>query len=290
MSNDEQIRRVILASLPDPDEERGWAGVQARIAPAKRRRRITQVATAMAAVAVLVGVGFGARTWLTDRPDVADSNDTTTTSTSTPSATECLDPRVGAQDVAYLERWTVIGTSLRTDRCVLAGIVGPEPEVIPDGLGVEMPLHPDRLPSDEVLPRSELMPEIDWYPIVHLGQVSDTNNHGYLYWVGDSVAGTPTPIIGGAIGHPGDTMAALPGIWAVGRGDRSITVHVVVPDEASIVALDIDGLSLAWQRPVAKAAVFVIDETQLESSPDTITVTVYDKSGIAIDQYQQQGF
>ena len=75
----------------------------------------------------------------------------------------------------------------------------------------------------------------------------------------------------------------------MGSSYPTITVHVIVPDEASIVALDIDNIALAWQRPVAKAAVFVIDETQLESAPSTITVTIYDKSGTVIDQYQQPG-
>lgn len=292
MSNDEQIRRVILATLPDVDDEQGWAAVQARIAPAQRRRRITQAAAAVAAVAVLVGLGIGTRAWLIDRPYVADINDTTTTSTTTQTATECLDPRIDAQNVAYLQRWTVSGTSLRADRCVLAGIAGPEPEEVPEGIGAEMPLHPDRLPDGEALPRSELTPVLDWYPIVHLGEIADTDNHGYLYWFSDSVSGAPTPNIGGAFGYPGDTMAALPGIWAVGSGggDRTITVYVVVPDEASIVALDFDNVALAWQRPVAKAAVFVIDETRLESLPGTITVTIYNKSGTVIDQYQQSGF
>jgi len=285
MNNDEQIRRVIVASLPDVDDEQGWAGVQARIGPARRRRRLMQSAAAVTVGAVLVGLGIGTRAWLTDSPDVAETNDTTTTSTTIGTATECLSPLITDDDIAYLERWTAGGTSLRADRCVLAGVTGPEPDVTPEGLGVEMPLHPDRLSDDVVLPHSALMPPVDYYPIVHLGQVDVTDTHGYLYWVSGASSG-PVPNIGGATGSPGDTMATQTGIWAVDTSYPTITVYVIVPAEASIAALEMDNIPVAWQRPVAKAAVFVIDETQLESSPSRITVTIYDQSGATIDRYE----
>lgn len=287
MATDDQIRRVLLASLPDVDEQDGWDRVQARIAPA-RRRRLTQVAAAATAVAVVVVIGITARSWLGDTsPDVADGTTTTVISTTT-AVVECLDARIDSGNADYLDRWTTSTVSLQADQCVLAGIAGPEPETIPDGLGVEMPLHPDRLVDDTDLPRGRvLLPIVDYYPIVHIGQVGDTDFHGFLYWVEGETTGAPTPNIGGAIGAPGDTMAAQEGIWSAGIAYPTITVHTVVADEAAIVAIEVDGRPYAWQRPVAKASVFVIDETQLSASPTSIAVTVFDRTGTVIDRYEQ---
>lgn len=68
----------------------------------------------------------------------------------------------------------------------------------------------------------------------------------------------------------------------------TIDIYLVVPEDGAVAAPEIDDRPYAWQRPVAKVAVFVIDGAELESLPSSITVTVDDPSGHEIDAYQEQ--
>jgi hypothetical protein len=287
MTTDDRIRHVLHDLTPSVDEQAGWERIQARIAPARRRRHLAAATVVVAVVVLFVGLAVGVRSW---RPDTSDGADVTgSTVTSTIAVTiECPDPDVDEQNLAYLEEWTSLTGSLRTDRCVLAGVHGPAPAVIPDGLGDEMPLYPDRLADDTVLPFRVLLPVADDYPIIHLGRVADTDVHGFLYWVRDPAAVGPTPDIGGALFGPGETMASQPGIWVMGVAGQTITVYTVVPDNAAIAAIGIDGKAQAWQRPVAKASVFVLDEAMMESVEPVITVTVFDRTGTVIAQYEER--
>lgn len=206
----------------------------------------------------------------------------------------CLVSRIDDANLEYIERWTVTAESLRDDQCVLPGVYGPEPSTLPEGLGAEMRLQPESLPSEEDLPQSGLNPVVDFYPIIHVGQVGDTDHHALLYWVQDRLGG-PAPIIGGASAGPGTTMADQPGIWSLGAEENltlgdivTIDIYVVVPEEAAVAAMTIDDQAYAWQRPVAKTAVFVIDGAEFELEPNSIVVTVYDQLGAEIDTYQEQ--
>lgn len=205
----------------------------------------------------------------------------------------CLDSRIDEENLGYIERWSTT-ESLHSEQCVLPGVHGPEPSTVPEGLGAELPLHPESLPSGDTLPQSVLNPIVDFYPIIHVGQVGDTDRHAFLYWARDSQGG-PSPNIGGALAGPGATMADQPGIWSIGTDENltlgeivTIDIYVVVPEEAAVAALAIDDQPYARQRPVAKVAVFVIDGAELESQLNSITVTVYDESGAEIDAYEEQ--
>lgn len=207
---------------------------------------------------------------------------------------DCLVSRIDDANLEYIERWAATVESLHDDQCVLPGVYGPEPSAVPDGLGSEMRLQPESLPNDEYLPQSILNPVVDFYPIIHIGQVGDTDHHALLYWVRDRL-GSPAPMIGGASADPGATMADQPGIWSLGMEENltlgeilTIDIYVVVPEEAAIAALTIDDQAYAWQRPVAKTAVFVMDGAEFESEPNSIAVTVYDQTGAEIDTYQEQ--
>jgi hypothetical protein len=287
MTTDDRIRHVLHDLTPSVDEQAGWERIQARLAPARRRRRLAATA-AVAAVGVLfVGFAIGARVWRPDTSDAAGITGSTVTSTM-PATVECPGPGVDAQNLAYLEAWTSLTGSLRTGQCVLAGVHGPEPEMIPGGLGDEMPLYPFEITDDTVLPYGVLAPVADDYPIIHLGRVADTDVHGFLYWVRDPAAVGPTPDIGGALFGPGETMASHPGVWVMGVEGQTITIYTVVPDNAAIAAIGIDGKAQAWQRPVAKASVFVLDEAMMESVEPVITVTVFDRTGTVIAQYEER--
>lgn len=207
----------------------------------------------------------------------------------------CLDPRIDEANRNYIEQWAATSESLVKERCVLPGLHGPEPSTTAsEGLGTELRLDPERLASDVDLPQSVLNPVVDYYPMIHVGEVGDTGRHAFLYWAQDRLGG-PTPNIGGALADPGATMADQPGIWSIGFDENltlgeidNVEIYVVVPEEAAIAALAIDGQPHAWQRPVAKAAVFVINGSDLKSLPDSLTVTVYDQSGAETDIYREE--
>lgn len=207
----------------------------------------------------------------------------------------CLDARIDRANRNYIEQWAATSESLVQERCVLPGLHGPEPSpTASERLGTELSLDPESLTSDEDLPQSVLNPVVDFYPMIHVGEVGDTGRHAFLYWVQDSLGG-PTPNIGGALAGPGATMADQPGLWAVGVDENlalgeidDVEIYVIVPEDAAVAVLAIEGQPYAWQRPVAKAAVLIINGSDLESLPDSLTVTVYDQSGAEIDTHQEE--
>ncbi len=276
---DQQIRRLLTRSLPEVDQQQGWEGVQSHITAARRRRWAT-VLTSVAAVVAVVTFGWFVATNRPPSPGVASSP----TTTISPPPADCPTDKLSDQDVAYLQRWTDIESPLAPP-CLLQGLVGPAPKFDTSVLGNELPLHP-RLVAGASPPTSGSFKALDGYPIVHIGQVDQTDMHGFLYWVADPAKAAPVPRIGGSVGDPVQAMASQPGIQSVGTSGAGLTIYVVVPETASITALTINGQPIAFQRPVAKVNLFFVDRSRINQASD-ITVTVYDNTGQNIDQYKQ---
>lgn len=163
----------------------------------------------------------------------------------------CSDVRVDDQTADFLNRWTD-PQALDSDTCVLPGRHGPAPEFDTAPLGEQQPLRPGDLPEDTLLPPPTANPQplVAQYPIVHLGQLGDSDNHVFLAWRGATGARACVGAIAGVCGtseEPGEP----PGVLAYGRQ----SFEVWVPPKTSVVALDVDGHPEAWQQPVARTAI-----------------------------------
>lgn len=168
----------------------------------------------------------------------------------------CPDLRTDDQTSDFLASWTQ-PRRLRAETCVLPGLLAQRPVFDTRPLGEEQPLHPDRLPRNEPLPPLRLADQrlVNGYPIVHLGQIGDTDSHLFLAW-----RGTPESPLAclGAVAHQcekSSQVSAEPGVRSYGRGStREMTFEILVPPRTSVVALEIEGGPEGWQRPVALVA------------------------------------
>lgn len=289
-TDDDRIRHLLRSAMtPVEDTEGAHRRILDRSDATARRRRVVQVPAIAGAAVGLVAV-VGTLVWLTipagDRsPVIGPEPETTQPSpTSTPRATAgpCDGIEVRAATSEYLATWTAADASLHDDICVVAGLHGPVPVFDTATLGTEQRLHPGDLPADADPPedRPGFRERADGYPLVHLGRLEET--HVFLEWNIDLAVG-PLACVDGVCA-PGEHPGERHGVYGIGHGSGMTTMTVWVPPAAAVVALEIDGEPILWQRPVA-----LIAELHVRGAGPVIgrswEVRVLDRTGAEIDRY-----
>ena len=318
---DEQIRRVLLDALPrvveveaarseitrrvrsvedqDAPEAASAAGSSSRPwlgsvtdGPPPRSGRSRWLAAAVGLV--LVAAAFGVIRFLnrqpTDAPPIIGATPEASPSPSDQTTQRVADPcqqlQTSGTTERFLSEWTRSHDSLRADRCVLPGRVGPEPRFDASGLGTEQRLRPGELSADVSLPVARPERRVDGYPHIHLGRIGTTDAHAFLNWQYDRLR-RPVACVGTTCSTD-EAVASRFGGLGVGSGSglegSQMFLDVWVAPEASVVAVAIDGEPVVWQRPVSRTASFIIDDYQ----PGPVVayqVTVFDRDGTRIAAY-----
>lgn len=289
-TDDDGIRQLLCSAMtPVEDTEGAHRRILDRSDATARRRRVVQVPAIAAAAVALVAV-VGTLVWLTipagDRSPVIGATPETARPSPTPRPEGPVEPcdtiDVDRSTREYLSSWTAPGSSLHEDGCVLAGLPGPAPAFDTSGLGVEQQMHPGELPSDVDLPvsRAGFRERPDAYPLVHLGRIRD--HHLFLEWNLNRTRGLNACVEG--VCAPGEDPGERHGVFGIGRGNGT-TMTVWVPPEAAVVALEIDGEPVLWQRPVALVAELHVRGAG-PLTGRSWAVRVLDRGGAEIDTYE----
>lgn len=178
-----------------------------------------------------------------------------------------IDPVIGE----YLAEWArEVVPVAGTNTCVLRGRRGPEPVFDTGGLGepqpvdLDLPMTVDEVPSTadtSFAPRvvdaaAGALPVLDLglvaVPAGQGGQQPGTRRRLARWFELDGELWFD--VVGGST--PGTAPPATPdGILSAGGSRPQYDVTVVTAAETSVVALELDGEPVAWQRPVARLAI-----------------------------------
>lgn len=291
MDVDEQIRHVLHGSLV-PVESIAAARQQiARRASKVRRQRRWLRASAISAATAVVIVVVATVLWAAQPagdglPVIAPTPAGTPTPSPIPdgtTSTACESLRIADQLDGFLDAWTTSPASSLDGACVLPGRHGPAPLFDTGDLGPEQELMPGDLPAGYEVERwSGPRERVPGYPLVHLGRVQGTDRQLFLEWRLDRLR-APVACLEGSCWD--DELPNQPGIGGIGRGGGLLMIDVWVPDEASVVALSMDGQPVLWQRPVARVSRLVMDDYR--PSPNTTAhIEVFNSAGEQIASFE----
>lgn len=264
MTSETQVRDALrrsVAVLPSGDRE----GAEPIMRKGRRRRRLRRSVVALVVVALLYPLAWVPA--LVTRQLVADGGVTEV-------AVAMIPVSVSGRD----------GTS-----GIWIGAPGPTPRFDTSELGPDLSLargEPDRqdfegpVPADTVVYLGDLGDEPIYIYSRPPPSVWDLVSE-YLFgnWSG-KIYGTSLSCCSSNADVPEQGLPGVSG-WMAGKESGGVGEWLALPREAAVVAYEVDGEPLGWQRPVGRAVMTVIDFEQRAE----LSMTVYDSSGAVLMEF-----